>query len=123
VVVGVVGVLVLAVVVAVVRQLGAARLAISPAPLRAALDAADAGALQTLLLIAVVVGCGFSLVSVLRGLPAGGVPHVRVMIAAGIVTAGGAFVIPATVALASAAVLLLGDSAFRLVAARHRTGG
>lgn len=122
-VVGVVGVVVLGIVVAVVRQLGAARLAISPAPLRAALDAADAGALQTLLLIAVVVGCGFSLLAVLRGLPAGGVPHVRVVVAAGIVTAGGVLLIPATAALAGAAVLLLGDSAFRLVAVRHQVGG
>lgn len=122
-VVGAVGVVALAVVVAVVRQLGAARLAISPAPLRAALDAADAGALQTLLLIAVVVGCGFSLLAVLRGLPAGGVPQLRVVVAAGIVTAGGVLLIPASAALAGAAVLLLGDAAFRLVAARHRMGG
>ena len=119
-IVGVVGILVPAVVVAAVRQLGAARLAISPAPLRAALDAADAGAMQPLLLIAVVVGSGFALLAVLRGLPAGEVPHVRVVAAAGVVTVIGVLVIPATAALAGAAVLLLGDSLFRVVATRHR---
>jgi APA family basic amino acid/polyamine antiporter len=122
-VVGVVGVVVLAVVVAAVRQLGAARLAISPAPLRAALDAADAGAMRPLLLIAVVAGCGFCLLAVLRGLPAGELPRVRVVVAAGVVTAVGALVVPATAALAAAAVLLLGDAAFRVVAARHRSDG
>jgi APA family basic amino acid/polyamine antiporter len=122
-VVGIVAVVVLAVVVAAVRQLGAARLAISPAPLRAALDAADAGAMQPLLLIAVVVACGFSLMAVLRGLPAAGVPHIRVVVAAGVVTVVGVLVIPPTAALAGAAVLLLGDSAFRLLAARHLSSG
>jgi hypothetical protein len=122
-VVGVVGVLVLAVVLGAVRQTGAARLAVSPAPLLAALDAADAGALRTLLLIAVVVGCGFGLFGVLRGLPAGGLPHLRVVVAGGVVALAGVLLVPAGVALAGAAVLLLGDSVFRVVAGRHREGG
>jgi len=119
-IVGIVAVLVLAVVVAAVRQTGAARLAISPAPLRAALDAADATAMGTLLLIAVVVGCGFALLAVLRGLPSGGLPHVRVVAAAGVVIAAGMLLIPATAALVGAAVLLLADAAFRVVTGRRR---
>ena len=119
-VVGVVGILVLAVVLGAVRQTGAARLAVSPAPLLAALDAADAGALRPLLLIAVVVGCGFGLLGVLRGLPSGGLPHLRVVVAGGVVVVAGALFVPATAALGGAAVLLLGDSVFRVITGRHR---
>lgn len=118
-IVAVVGVLVLAIVVGAVRQTGAARLALSPAPLLAALDAADAGAMRPLLLIAVVVGCGFGLLAVLRGLAGGGLPHIRVVVAGGVVILAGVLFIPATAALAGAAVLLLGDSVFRVVAGRH----
>jgi APA family basic amino acid/polyamine antiporter len=119
-VLAVVAVLTLAVAVAALHQLGAARLAISPAPLRAALAAADASALDPALLAAVVVGCGFALLGVLRGLPVTGVPRVRLVVAAGVATAVGALLIPATAALAAGAGLLLGDAALRAIALRHR---
>jgi basic amino acid/polyamine antiporter, APA family len=120
VVLAVVAVLTLAVAVAALHQLGAARLAISPAPVRAALAAADASALDPALLAAVVVGCGFALLAVLRGLPVPGVPRVRLIVAAGVATAAGALLIPATAALAAAAGLLLCDAALRAIAVRHR---
>ena len=115
----------LAVGAAVLRQLGAPRLALSPVPLLDALAAADAAALEPLVLAGVAVGSGFVLLGILRWLAAaaGGVPAVRVGIAAGIVVAvGGALVAP-SVALAAASVLLLGDGALRLVAVRHRRIG
>ncbi|MGH3760510.1 hypothetical protein [Actinophytocola sp.] len=110
----------LAVAAAALRQLGAARLAVSPAPLRAALAAADASAIEPLLLVGVTVGCAFTLLGVLRGTRVSGIPAMRVYVAAGGVTAVGAVLVPATVALAGAAVLLLSDAAFRVVAVRHR---
>lgn len=122
VVLAVVAVLTLAVAAAASHQLGAARLAISPAPLRAALAAADASPLDPLLLAAVVVGCGFALLGVLRGLPVPGVPRLRLVAAAGVATAAGVLLIPATAALAAGAVLLLADAALRAIAQRHRGG-
>jgi basic amino acid/polyamine antiporter, APA family len=122
VVLAVVAVLTLAVAAAALHQVGAARLAISPAPLRAALAAADASPLTPLLLAAVVVGCGFALLGVLRGLPVPGVPRVRLVVAAGVATAAGVLLIPATAALAASAGLLLCDAALRAIALRRRGG-
>jgi len=112
----------LAVGAAVLRQLGAPRLALSPAPLVDALAAADAAALEPLVLGGVAIATGFVLLGILRGVAASGgaVPAVRVAVAAGAVVAVGAVVVEPTVALAAAAVLLLGDVALRLVAVRHR---
>jgi APA family basic amino acid/polyamine antiporter len=118
---GVVAVVCLAVVAAVLRQLGAARLALSPAPLRAALAAADASALEPLLLVGVAVGCGFASAGALRGLRVPGIPRVRLVVAAGAATALGALLVPPTAALAAAAVLLLA-AAVLSVAVRHRRG-
>ncbi len=120
VVLGIVAVACLAVTAAVVRQLGAPRLALSPAPLRAALAAADASALGPLLLAGVSVGCGFAVLGVLRGLRVAGVPPVRVAVAAGAATVAGGLLVPPVAALAAAAVLLLSDAAFRMIAVRHR---
>ncbi|OLF16581.1 hypothetical protein BU204_16135, partial [Actinophytocola xanthii] len=72
----------LAVGAAALRQLGAPRLALSPAPLRDALAAADGAPVEPLLLVVVVVSAGFVLLGILAvlaeagsGLPA---PRVRV---------------------------------------------
>jgi basic amino acid/polyamine antiporter, APA family len=107
---------------AVLRQLGAPRLALSPAPLLDALAAADASALEPLVVVGVAVGTGFVLLGILRGLAAAGgsVPPVRVSIAAGTVVALGASLVEPADALAVAAVLLLGDVVLRLVAVRRR---
>jgi hypothetical protein len=59
---------------------------------------------------------------VLRGLPSGGLPQLRVVVAGGVVVVAGALFVPATAALGGAAVLLLGDSVLRVVAGRHRSG-
>jgi basic amino acid/polyamine antiporter, APA family len=123
VVVGVVAVLGLAVAGAVLRQLGAPRLAVSPVPLRDALAAADAVALEPLLLVGVGVGCGFALLGVLRGLGVAGVPRVRVLGVAAVLTCVGCVFVPPGAAVVIAAVLLLGDAGFRFVAVRHRGSG
>lgn len=115
------------------RQLGAARLAVSPAPLVDALAAADAAALEPLLLTGVAVGCAFVLLGVLRGLTyaARGVPAVRVAVAAGIVVAAGSVggsvaggvVVTPVAALVTAAALLSSDALLRYVAVRHQRIG
>jgi APA family basic amino acid/polyamine antiporter len=119
VVLGVVTIGCLAVAWAALHQVGAPRLAISPAPLRAVLDAADATAVAPLLLGGVVVGCGFALLGVLGGLRVSGVPPQRLAVVGGAATAFGALLVPPAAALAAAAVLLLGDAAFRAIAVRH----
>ncbi|MCT2584126.1 hypothetical protein [Actinophytocola gossypii] len=121
-VLAVVLVMCLAVGAAVLRQLGAPRLGLSPVPVLDALAAADAGALRPLVLVGVAVATGFALWGIVRGLVAsvGGVPSLRVAIAVGGVVAVGAAVVEPRVALTVAAVLLLGDAALRLVAVRHR---
>lgn len=112
----------LAVGAAVLRQLGAPRLALSPTPLLDALAAADASALEPLVLAGVATATGFALFGILRGLvrSGGAVPAVRVGVAVGAVVAVGAALVEPTVALAAASVLLLGDAALRFVAVRHR---
>jgi APA family basic amino acid/polyamine antiporter len=115
----VVAVVCVAVAAGAVRQLGSARLAVSPAPLKAALAAADASAIEPLLLAGVVVSCGFALLGVMRGLPASGVPRTRLVLAAGVAVVAGVLSVPPTTALAAAAALLLGDALFRVIAVRH----
>lgn len=110
----------LAVAAAALYQVGAPRLALSPAPLVDVLAAADASALEPLLVIGVAVACGFTLLGVLRGLRVPGIPDVRLVAAAGVATAIGSLLVPPDTALAAAAVLLLGDAAFRYIAVRHR---
>jgi hypothetical protein len=48
---------------------------------------------------------------------------VRLVAVAGAATAVGSLFVPPETALAAAAVLLLGDAAFRFVAVRHRGAG
>ncbi|MPZ83342.1 MAG: hypothetical protein GEV28_24290 [Actinophytocola sp.] len=110
----------LAVAAAALYQVGAPRLALSPAPLVDMLAAADASALEPLLTIGVAVACGFTLLGVLRGLRVSGILEVRLVAAAGAATAIGSLLVPPDTALAAAAVLLLGDAAFRCIAVRHR---
>ncbi|GAB3437289.1 hypothetical protein GCM10027436_16990 [Actinophytocola sediminis] len=106
----------------VLRQLGAPRLALSPTPLLDALAAADASALEPIVVTGVAVGTGFVLLGILRwfGAWAGTVPSGRVSVAVGVVVAVGAALVAPSTALVVAAVLLLGDAALRLVAVRHR---
>jgi APA family basic amino acid/polyamine antiporter len=118
-----VGVACFAVAAAALYQLGAARLALSPAPLRDVLAAADASALEPLLVAGVAVACAFTLLGILRGLRVAGIPEVRLVAVAGAATAVGSLFVPPETALAAAAVLLLGDAAFRFVAVRHRGAG
>jgi APA family basic amino acid/polyamine antiporter len=118
-----VAVVCLAAALAAVHQLGAARLGVSPAPLRAALGAADASAIERLLVAGVVVACGFALLAVLRGLRVAGVPQVRLAVVGGAAAAFGVLLIQPVPALVSAAVLLLGDAVFRAIAVRHRPAG
>jgi len=118
----VVAVACLAVALAAVHQLGAARLGVSPAPLRAALGAADASAIERLLVVGVVVACGFALLAVLRGLRVANVPRMRLVVVGGAAAALGVLLIEPVPALVSAAVLLLGDAVFRAIAVRHRPG-
>jgi basic amino acid/polyamine antiporter, APA family len=121
----------------VLRQLGAPRLALSPTPLLDALAAADASALEPLVVVAVAVACGFVSLGILRGVVTavggagrsafgsggGTVPPVLVGVAAGVVVAAGALMVAPSTALVAAAVLLLGDAALRLIAVRHRRPG
>lgn len=113
----------LAVALAAVHQLGAARLGVSPAPLRAALGAADASAIERLLIAGVVVACGFALLAVLRGLRVAGVPQVRLVVVGGVAAAFGVLLIQPVAALVSAAGLLLVDAVFRAIAAGRRAIG
>lgn len=112
----------LAVTAGVLRQLGAARLALSPAPVVDALAAADASAVEPLVLVGVAVATGFVLWGIFRGLVVlgRGIPAPRVTVAAGVVTAMGAVLVSPATALVAAAVLLLGDAALHLIAVRHQ---
>lgn len=119
VVLGVVLAVSLAVAVGALRQLGAPRLALSPAPLRDALAAADAAPLTGLLTVGVVVACAFAL--------AGALGRVRLVLAArtrhavpgtavaGALAAAGAVLVDPVTALVAAAVLLLVEPVLRVV--------
>lgn len=118
VVLGVVLVVSLAVAVGALRQLGAPRLALSPAPLRDALAAADATPLTGLLTVGVVVACAFALL--------GSLGRVKTLLAtrhavpgtavAGALAAAGAVLVDPVTALLAAAVLLLVEPVLRVVA-------
>jgi APA family basic amino acid/polyamine antiporter len=117
---GVVLVVTMAVAIAVVWQLGGERLALSPAPLRDALSAADASGIDGLLAVGVTVGCVFALRGVLgdiRDLAPVRPAHV-VAFAAG-VAALGALLLDPEYTLAVAAVLLLGEAGIRVLVARR----
>lgn len=129
---GVIGVVLVgcgAVAAGVLWQLGGERLALSSVPLRDALAAADAASVGGLLAVGVTVACGFALHGALSAAGAAGdlVPALRrgrprivpVGLAAGLVALGALLVEPVH-ALVGAAVLLLGEAGFRVLAGRAR---
>jgi basic amino acid/polyamine antiporter, APA family len=120
VVLGVVLVVGLAVAVGALWQLGGERLALSAAPLRDALAAADASGIDGLLVFGVTVACVFALRGALgdvRDLAAVR-PPVVVALAAG-VAALGALLLDPEHSLVGASVLLLGEAGIRLLRARR----
>jgi APA family basic amino acid/polyamine antiporter len=122
-VIGVVLAVSVAVAIGALRQLGGERLALSPAPLRDVLTAADAASIDGLLAVGVTVACGFALRACLTDIrdvvPSGSSPVAAVGLAAG-VAALGALVLNPEHALVGAAVLLLGEAVIRVVAGRRR---
>lgn len=119
-VVGVVLVVSMAVAIGVLWQLGGERLALSPAPLRDALAAADAAGIDGLLAAGVTVACVFALRGVLvdiRDLAPVRQSHV-VVFATG-VAALGALLLDPEYTVAAAAVLLLGEAGIRVLAGRR----
>ena len=122
-VIGVVLAVSVAVAIGALRQLGGERLALSPAPLRDVLTAADAAALDGLLAAGVTVACVFALRACLtdiRDIAPGGRSPVAVVCLATGVAALGALVLDPEHALVGAAVLLLGEAVIRVVAGRRR---
>ena len=111
-----------AVAVGALRQLGGERLALSQAPLRDALVAADAASIDGLLAVGVTVACLFALRACLtdvRDIAPGGRSPVAVVLATAAVAALGALVFEPEHALVGAAVLLLGEAVVRALANRR----
>jgi APA family basic amino acid/polyamine antiporter len=121
-VIGVVLVVSVAVAIGALRQVGGERLAVSPAPLREVLAAADAASIDGLLAVGVTVACVFALRACLTDIrdiaPGGRSPVAAVGLAAG-VAALGALVLNPEHALVGAAVLLLGEAAIRVLPGRR----
>ena len=122
-VIGVVLVVSVGVAVGALRQLGGERLALSPAPLRDVLTAADASSIDGLLAAGVTVACAFALRACFTDIrdiaPGNRSPVAAVGLAAG-VAALGALVLNAEHALVGAAVLLLGEAVIRVLTGRTR---
>jgi APA family basic amino acid/polyamine antiporter len=121
-VIGVVLAVSVAVAIGALRQLGGERLALSPAPLRDVLTAADAASIDGLLAVGVTVACVFALRACLTDIrdiaPGTRSPVAAVGLAAG-VAALGALLLNPEHALVGAAVLLLGEAALRVPAGRR----
>lgn len=117
---GVVLVVNVAVAVAVLWQLGGERLALSTAPLRDALAAADASGVDGLLSVGVTVACVFTLRGVLGDIrDLAPVRPARVVAFAAGVAALGALLLDPEYMLAGASVLLLGEAVIRMLSARR----
>lgn len=111
-------------------QLGGERLALSETPLRDALAAADAASVSGLLAIGVTVGCGFALHGAFGAVGASahdlvpallpGRPRIVPAGLAAAVVALGSLLVEPVHALVGAAVLLLGEAGFRVLAGRRR---
>lgn len=115
-VVGIVLVVSLTVAVATLWQLGGERLALSTAPLRDALAAADASGVDGLLVVGVTVGCVFALRGVLGDIrDVAPVRRNHAVAFAAAVAALGALLLAPEYTLTGAAVLLLGEAAIRLL--------
>jgi basic amino acid/polyamine antiporter, APA family len=111
-----------AVAVGALRQLGGERLALSPAPLRDALIAADAASIDGLLAVGVTVACLFALRACLtdvRDIAPGGRSPVAVVLVTAVVAALGTLVFEPEHALVGAAVLLLGEAVVRALPNRR----
>jgi APA family basic amino acid/polyamine antiporter len=122
---GVVLVVSMAVAIGVLHQLGGERLALSPAPLRDALTAADASGIAGLLTVGVTVACAFALRGVLSDIRdlapavrADRSPVVAVVLAAVFASVGASLFDP-VYTIAGAAVLLLGEAGIRVLSARR----
>jgi APA family basic amino acid/polyamine antiporter len=122
-VVGIVLVWCVAVAFGALRQLGDERLALTRAPLRDVLAAADAASVGGLLTAGVAVACAFALRGALGDvrdlaspLRAGRSPVVAAGLAAGL----GSLLLDPVLSLVGAAVLLLGEAGFRVLAGRGR---
>jgi len=112
-----------AVAIGALRQLGGERLALSPAPLRDALTAADAVSIDGLLAVGVTVACVFALracLTDLHDLAPGGRSPVAVVGLGAVAAAVGALVLNPEHALVGAGVLLLGEAVIRVVSGRRR---
>ena len=121
-VIGVVLAVSVAVAIGALRQLGGQRLALSPAPLRDVLAAADAASIDGLLAVGVTVACVFALRACLtdiRDIAPGGRSPVTAVGLAAAVAALGALVLNPEHALVGAAVLLLGEAVIRVPAGRR----
>jgi APA family basic amino acid/polyamine antiporter len=121
-VIGVVLAVSAAVAIGVLRQLGGERLALSPAPLRDVLAAADAASIDGLLAAGVTVACAFALrgaLTEIRDIAPGGRSPVAAVGVAAAVAALGALLLDPVHALVGAAVLLLGEAVIRVLAGRR----
>jgi len=120
-VIGIVLVVSLTIAVAVLWQLGGERLALSTAPLRDALAAADAAGVDGLLAVGVTVACVFALRGVLGDIrDVAPVRRNQAVAFAAAVAALGALLLDPTYTLTGAAVLLLGEALIRLLSGRGR---
>jgi APA family basic amino acid/polyamine antiporter len=125
-VIGIVLVWCVAIAFGVLRQLGGERLALSATPLRDVLAAADAASVGGLLTVGVTVACAFALRGtfcdvrdLVPAVRAGWSPSVAVGAGAGLVALGALLLNPVH-ALVGAAVVLLGEAGFRMLAGRGR---
>jgi APA family basic amino acid/polyamine antiporter len=119
-IVGVVLVVSLAVAIGALWQLGGERLALSTAPLRDALAAADAAGIDGLLAVGATVACVFALRGVLgdiRELAPAQPNHVVAF--AAVVAALGALLFTPEYTIAGASVLLLGEAGIRVLSGRR----
>ncbi|MGB3444972.1 MAG: hypothetical protein WBA97_40065 [Actinophytocola sp.] len=121
-VIGVVLVVSVAVAVGALHQLGGERLALSPAPLRDVLTAADAASIDGLLAVGVTVACLFALRACLtdiREIASDSRSPVAAVGLAAAVSALGALVLEPEHALVGAAVLLLSEAVIRVLSGRR----
>ncbi|WP_285613574.1 hypothetical protein [Actinokineospora globicatena] len=115
--------------VAALRQLGGARLGLSPTPLRDALAAADGAAIDPMITVGIAVGALFAVRALLSGAGAGltdlaeagelpAAAAARRHLITAVAAAGVALMVDPATAVAIAATLLLGAAAFLNSAAR-----
>ncbi|HEV2780758.1 MAG TPA: hypothetical protein VGX25_15315 [Actinophytocola sp.] len=111
----------LAVAAAALRQLGGPRLALSAAPLRDALAAADASGLRPPLTVAATIAAMYALLGVLAGLPPN--PRPVILPVAAVLAAACAALLTVPTLIAAAAGLMLAHYAVGAVLSRRRARG